>query len=293
MSKKKSSKSAPQADEPVIPAKQQDEPLVRATAPDLAVESETVDSDEPTVSSSPLLPETSTPDTPELAAEFPVEPAQPDQPVDEHREPVAERPARRPSRRLLFMLAGLLTIATAVWYVQHARTSLSSLQKADKQLVSEVGQRAVLPRNETPTITTVVDKTKVNQTFLAQAENGDKVLLYFQSGRAILYRPSTRQVVNIGPLTQPPARVFVRSSTAGNVPAAITNDLTPSAGFTVSSRDRSTRTYDQTLVIDLSGNRPDVAARAAKLVGGKVAPLPDGESRPDADILIIVGSQAN
>lgn len=70
-----------------------------------------------------------------------------------------------------------------------------------RQLSQEVGKLIELPNNETPTIATVVDAEKVNnQAFFKDAQNGDKVLLYASSSKAILYRPSTQKIIEVAPI---------------------------------------------------------------------------------------------
>ncbi len=46
-----------------------------------------------------------------------------------------------------------------------------------------------------------VDKAKAQSSFFANAQNGDKILLYVKNGKAVLYRPSTNKVIEYGPLT--------------------------------------------------------------------------------------------
>jgi hypothetical protein len=202
------------------------------------------------------------------------------------------RTAARGRRRRAGLLLAILLIGilgALVWRI-HMRADPNA---ENTKLIAEVAQRAVLPTGEKPTVTTIVDKDKVNQSFLQNAHNGDKVLLYFQAGKAVVYRPSTRQIVNIGPLTQPPAQVFLRDGTGKGIPSSFRDKLSQPAGFTVVSQDTSAKaTYTRTLVVDIAGNRPDIAARVATLTGGHVGPLPAGESRPDADILVISGSDA-
>lgn len=65
-------------------------------------------------------------------------------------------------------------------------------------LVAEIGQHLELPADETPTLATIADSEKVkSQEFFKNAQNGDKVLLYGKSGKAILYRPSTNKVIEV------------------------------------------------------------------------------------------------
>lgn len=78
-----------------------------------------------------------------------------------------------------------------------------AVEQQTKDLLNKVGSLMQLPKNETPTIATVSDaaKAKKQSAFFANAENGDKVLMYVKSGQAILYRPSTNKIVIVAPLT--------------------------------------------------------------------------------------------
>jgi hypothetical protein len=60
----------------------------------------------------------------------------------------------------------------------------------------------VVPDEESPIIATVSDKDQLQgQPFFENAENGDQVVIFPSSMRAVLYRPSTRQVVDVAPLS--------------------------------------------------------------------------------------------
>lgn len=69
-------------------------------------------------------------------------------------------------------------------------------------LISEVGKIILLPTGETPTVATVsdVDALKNSQPFFSQAKNGDKVLIYTKVKKAILYRPSTKKLIEVAPI---------------------------------------------------------------------------------------------
>lgn len=78
----------------------------------------------------------------------------------------------------------------------------AAAQQQVTDTVNAVGKLVQLPANETPTLATVTDASKlVNQVFFAKAQNGDKVLIYTQAKVAVLYRPSINKVINIAPLT--------------------------------------------------------------------------------------------
>lgn len=71
-----------------------------------------------------------------------------------------------------------------------------------KNLVEQVGKIAILPENEEPTVATVTDPSKLSdQPFFAHSKAGDKVLIYQEASRAILYRPSENKIIEIAPLT--------------------------------------------------------------------------------------------
>lgn len=67
-----------------------------------------------------------------------------------------------------------------------------------ESVVASVAELIDLPTGETPTLATVSDKSKLeSQAFFKRAENGDKVLIYTNAGRAILYRPSVGKVIDM------------------------------------------------------------------------------------------------
>lgn len=74
-----------------------------------------------------------------------------------------------------------------------------------QSIIREVSKVLVLPTNETPTLATVADPAQLKgQAFFAQAETGDKVLIYSVSRRAVLWRPSVSKVVEVSGLNNVP-----------------------------------------------------------------------------------------
>jgi len=93
-------------------------------------------------------------------------------------------------------------------------------QQETAKLVSSVGKLMALPTDETPSIATVTDKTKLaDQPFFTNSENGDKVLIYTNAKKAILYRPSTDKIIEVMPISF--------SNTPATTPAPAATTETP------------------------------------------------------------------
>lgn len=117
---------------------------------------------------------------------------------------------------IIAVVAGLIVLGALFLYF-HSQQQLKALQKnltqqqsdpnvkakeEAKQLIDEVGKLIILPADETPTIATVSDLSKLrDQPFFANAQIGDKVLIYSKAQKAILYRPSEYKIIELAPLT--------------------------------------------------------------------------------------------
>ena len=59
----------------------------------------------------------------------------------------------------------------------------------------------VLPEDEIPTVATVSDPEKLKeQPFFSDAKKGDKVLIYANAKKAILYDPMANKIVTVAPI---------------------------------------------------------------------------------------------
>lgn len=203
-----------------------------------------------------------------------------------------------------------MTIASLYLFIQYQRTKIlltdptQVAQIEIKRLVDKVGKLIELPKDETPSMATVTDKNKLaNQTFFAKAQNGDKMLVYQQSGKAILYRPSTNKIIEVGPVTSSPLTPAVKPTVEEKIKLAIYNgsDINDRVNITekqitdkfpqieVVKKVSAGKTYPRTLVIDLKGNQRDLVKKIADYILGEMTSFPQNEATPEADILIILG----
>ncbi|MBX4200196.1 hypothetical protein KW790_01935 [Candidatus Parcubacteria bacterium] len=106
---------------------------------------------------------------------------------------------------LVLLLLTSAGISGFLFYKLNHQTSAIPVADEAAVIVSEVSKVLVLPPNETPTIATVSDLTKLkSEPFFKNAEVGDRVLFYADSKKAILWRPSTKQVVEMSPVVPAP-----------------------------------------------------------------------------------------
>lgn len=108
---------------------------------------------------------------------------------------------------LPIILAVALIIAVGLagyfyWEVmQLKKNPQQASQKEVQELVAKVSQLIVLPEGETPTVATVSDPEKLkDQAFFTKAQKGDKVLIYTNAKKAILYSPTANKIVEVAPI---------------------------------------------------------------------------------------------
>jgi hypothetical protein len=126
--------------------------------------------------------------------------------------PSAPQPEQKPlprktgsfwrKRWVQIVIVGVVALALG-WLIYGYVTTKMELAKLNKnpggsdvqQLVGDISKHMQLP-DESPTLATVNDVGKLkNQEFFKNAQNGDKVLIFSKDGRALLYRTSTKKVI--------------------------------------------------------------------------------------------------
>ena len=185
--------------------------------------------------------------------------------------------------------------------IQTIRTDPTVIQKAAqaevKQLLDQVGKLIDLPQKESPTVATVTDSQKLkSQPFFAKAKNGDKIIIYTEAKKALIYRPSTNKIVDVAPVTigqnQTPIKIAIYNGTqiagfANSVEKQLKEKVVNVE--IVSKEDAAKSDYAKTLVVDLSGKQKETASKIASLLNGEMGSLPSAETKPNSDILVILG----
>lgn len=117
------------------------------------------------------------------------------------------------------LLVVVASIPSIYFYRQYEKVKMRANNPAEiaKQdtidTIAAVGKLMVLPEGEEPTVMQVADVTKLkDQPFFTNAQNGDKVLIYSQAKKAILYRPDVNKIIDIAPVNVSPESTPTTSS---------------------------------------------------------------------------------
>ena len=196
-----------------------------------------------------------------------------------------------------------------------------------EKTVRELSEIVLLPEGELPTLSTITDIKELteNKDFFANAQNGDKVLMYQQAKKAFLYRPSTQKLINLAPVNIEGTSQEIPSvstsegeeepseSSPTPEPAEETEPLavvlrngTPKQGLTydfepkllsaieqaeVIARDNAAQDdYAETVVVVVNLTKQSTAQKLAIALGVTLSDLPAGELAGEADVLIILGA---
>jgi hypothetical protein len=222
-----------------------------------------------------------------------------------------------------FVLGGIVILVVVVvgaagyffYQYQNTQKALKSTgalpETAVGDLINEVGSKYLLPEGEEPTIATVSDIDALSgQEFFSKAKNGDRVLIYTESKLAILYRPTDKKIINIAPVninedlevqeevagatTETKGTIAIYNGTNVTGLTADAQKAIESIFPNVEITDRtnaSSRGYEKTIIVPINPDQKALATSLSQILGAVVEEeVPQGEDTPDADILIVLGS---
>lgn len=105
-------------------------------------------------------------------------------------------------RNVAIALAVILVLSVGLIGFRHqAHQQLNSSPRQNtagniQRVVTEVGKLVLLPSGQVPTVAIIKNVSELqNQSFYANAQDGDYILVYSQAKKAILYRPSINRVI--------------------------------------------------------------------------------------------------
>lgn len=248
-----------------------------------------------------------------------------------YKEPSSKEKPRKVTKKKIIIFGTIailfvVSVISSIAYIQ-ARKEISYLKEPDAQvelqkqeieaLVARVRRHIVLPEDETPIVATIKDAETLSkeQPFYSGAKNGDKLLVYSNALKALIYDPDKDIILNVGPVQlQQPAEtqqqtveknteterenqlsIEVRNG-SGVIGAAakLKDEIGNNTAYTVIKAGDAIHTnYQKTLLVNFTDNsKNDMISKLAAAVGATVVTLlPDDEAPTPAEALIIIGSE--
>jgi hypothetical protein len=118
-----------------------------------------------------------------------------------------DKNAQRFSKKFIIScaLAFITTISAAGYfgwqYFSLEKDPNKAQQETAARITDDVGKIYDLPTSEKPTVAQVQDKSKLaDQVFFKKAQNGDYLIVYQNEKLALLYRESSKKLINVGPI---------------------------------------------------------------------------------------------
>lgn len=138
-------------------------------------------------------------------------------------------------RSIVLTVIALCLAGAWYFYDRYERLANDPQIKAQLEaakLLSDLSAIIELPQGELPSIATVSDTSKLAaDPFFEKAQNGDVLIVYAQTARAFLFRPSAKKLINVG--------AFVQNSSA---PEAFNDTPTADAADTDNEANEAQKT---------------------------------------------------
>jgi hypothetical protein len=227
---------------------------------------------------------------------------------------------KTPKRSIsIFLFIGVLVVGG--YYLFDKPTPEEKAREELAAAVASVGKLIILPEGDEPVLATVTDAETLikQQAFFTGAINGDQLLLFPRNLKAVLYSPSRKMIVNVGPIQQQPSvaentqitnsksqtnpnsqkesailTVEIRNGTGKNgLASQIAEQISGNIGYKVLKvADAHKKDYPETLVVNKNRDveKLQLANSLIAALGGRMASEPpSGEKDTEADILVILG----
>ncbi len=203
--------------------------------------------------------------------------------------------AKKNVKKIVLLILNIVVIvglgtSTVLFYIKYQDAKEASLT-GDQKLAKyekEISKTYTLPTDEKAQLYDVnnadqLKKDETNKDFFKDIQNGDVLLIYTNNKLGIIYRPATKKIIKTGPLAfkQQLTAAIVgakadRESVIAVLKRAFANDITSATEIDA----KTPITAGETIIVDLTGNNKDLAAKLANELKGKVDNVPEGQDRP-------------
>lgn len=195
---------------------------------------------------------------------------------------------------------------TQVDQLSNPEAQQEAIAKEREEVLAKVGKLMILPEDEEPTIATVTDAEVLAQyqPFFRKASDGDKVIIYVQSGKSIIYSPDKNIIVNVGTIsvqgnnalkldTENPLNVEIRTGGASQERVDVLIEQLGKVVNVSNVMEAANQDYQGPVIVALTDD--EVRLQQAQIFAANLGvqlttELPVGEAPSDAEVVVIVGN---
>jgi len=201
------------------------------------------------------------------------------------------------------LMMGVLLIGALVFggyyfrqYQDLKATSSKSAEEKNKELVAKINNVYALPKDEDPVVAIVSDEEAFKKEYpvFTTAKKGDSLLLYEKASQAILYRESENKIIGTASFTVrkgSAVQIIAGSDRQNSTEQTLTSKL--GADIRVSGKSTPVGQYTVTTVVDLTGQKSELASKIAEALGATVVTtLPAGEIATEGAELVVIVANA-
>ncbi len=121
---------------------------------------------------------------------------------------INQRPVRKSGKGMMVkVILGLVVVALiagGLYYRNYnsPEAEQARIEKENKDMLAEIGERMLLPQEE-PVIYNIEDPALLasQQPFFTGSVEGDRLILFPQTAKAVIWSPERKVIVNVGPIT--------------------------------------------------------------------------------------------
>lgn len=228
------------------------------------------------------------------------------------------------NRSMLLWLLLAIAVGALIWsFLNYWTTSRKLAVLTDPKLASELNQKEtdellekmralmIIPKDKNPIVATIndVETLATNQDFYRNAHNGDRLVIFTASKKAVIYDADDNRIVNVGPIfyTNPETEksavnsaerlaIEVRNGTSNTgAGTRVRDQLKANASFDVVGLGKAAKNdYTTTIIVDTTdGSKTELITALQRALGGAtiIKAVPQGEAAPRSEILVIVGAK--
>lgn len=214
----------------------------------------------------------------------------------------SRRNANLPLILLAVLLVGSLGFGGVYYqkYVSLKTSSTKTTAQINKEYVVKISKVYELPTGEEPVVLNVnkdpkdftTDQEKAFSQTFKNLRKGDVVLLYEKAGLAVQYRDLDKKVIATASLAiKAGVNVAIIGSSTAQEKFSTALNAKFAGDIKLGTNSTPAAPYATTTVVDLTGQKADLAKKIATELGATVATiLPSGEKSPAGAEIVVVAS---